>query len=315
MVKVFSFLKLFEQEPLTDSNMTEIYEMEKNIRSVHASSETVAGAVTLTRMETFDESYHMEIAYRQSDHKTWFRFHPHGVTVPEYEWRTQEHPLNENEWDIAFTAPEFEVGLDSTRNYYSHTTLNIYPQLLAIVALITDDKAAFLSLLKGAMIDVENVYDVYLQSYGGNIDSGRLGQLVFINGQRNGKLMHAAKRVINALDNQKRDTEIHLLPHLGSLVPTASFEELTDILDFIETECRLTRYPRYTITLARVENITRILAHVKEGAEKRLKELMKEHTQTVTLQQLTTDETIREHIESGARVNLLLELNEMKWVD
>lgn len=315
MVKVFSFLKLFEQEPLTDSNMTEIYKMEKNIRSAYASSETFAGAIALTRMETFDEGYHMEIAYRQSDHKTWVRFYPHGVTVSEYDWRTQQHPINENEWDIAFTAPEFEAGLGSTRSYYSNTTLDIYPQLLAIVALITDDKAAFLSLLKRAIIDVENVYDVYLQSYGGNIDSGRLGQFVFINGQQNGKLFHAAKRVIRDLDNNKQGAEVHLLPHLGSRVSTASFEELTDILAFIDKKCRLANYPHYTLSMARAENITGILRYVRAGVEKRLNVLMKEQVQTVTLKQMTDDDPIREHIQSGARVNLLLELNEMKWVD
>lgn len=318
MKKVFSFFKLLEHERLADINMTELYNTLKFTETTYAAREAVASDISLARIDILDmapQRGHIEVAYHQTDHKTWVAFYPHGSSLSSYAWRTHTHSFDDSKWDTTFTAPEIEAGLDATRHYYSGLTMSIYPNILAIVASIVADKKTFLDMLQSSIIEVDDVYDVYLQAYNGNIDSGRLGELVFINGQRNGKLLQASKKVINALENRKQDPETHLLPYLGSLVPTASFDELIDILDFIEENGRLTRYPRYTITLTRAENITRILAHVKEGVEKRVKELMKERTQTVTLQQLTTDETIQELIENGARVDLLLELNEMKWVD
>lgn len=318
MKKVFSFVKLFEHNSLANIKLTELYQQLDTIRITHA-SENSGDDVAYTRIDVENSMTHtpsLVVAYRQNDHQMWVASYPDGMTSNTYEWRTQLHSVTGTKWwDMTATAPEFEAGLSSSGSYYSSDTLRIYPELLAIAFTLIGNKTVFLKALNSAIVEVDDVYDVYLQTYNGDIDSKRLGQFAFINGQQNGKLLYAAKRAIKNLDNQKRDAHVHLLPHLGSLIPNTSFDELSDLLEFIESDCHLTGYHYYTLSTSRAERLTRILAHIKRRGEKRLKELMSKHTQTVSLHQLSHDETIQEQIENGAQVNLLLELNEMKWVD
>lgn len=320
MKKVFSFLKLFEHERLTDVKLTDIYKTLKDVVSSQTINKSVGDDITMTRLamstDTSGAYLYLEVAYRKTDHKTWINIHPDGATLSDnYTWRTQSHTFIEAHWDLTFTAPEFEAGLNISNHYYSQSTLGVFPNILGVAAAIIDDKETLIDTLKSAIIEVDNEYDVYLQAYNGNIDGARLGDVVFINGQKNGKLLQAAKRTIKALDNQKRDADVHLLPYLGTMISTASFDELTSVLSFIDVECSLDYYPTYTLSSARAGKLQDILTYVKERMEKRLKELMKEHTQTVTLHQLTHDETVKEYVKNGTQVNLLLELNEMKWVD
>jgi len=309
MKKVFSFSKLFEHQLLEDLNLIDLYKDTKEIRVSQAGTHV---DTIFTRLDTMKQS--LVIAYRSTDHQTWVAVHPNRIREDEYSWRTRSHTMNEEKWDITFTAPEFEIGRDNGLRVWSNANLTIFPHLLAFVADMFDTVDTFKEVLNDSMIDVKHNHDILFRPYKGKLDGSRVGEFSFIHGQQNGTLMHAAVRAVNDMGEYKRDSNVHLLPYLGTMVPDADFERLTEILSFIKST-NLAHRPSHVISTTRATIIENLLDIIKTAAEERLKDIMKKEVQTVSLRQFTTDKRIIEQIEQGAKVNLLIDLNEMKWVD
>ena len=307
--KVLSFIKLFEHEALKELSLTELYKETKEVTLYHAG---VHEGVMFTRIETSRTT--LVIAYRQEDHKTWLSVFPSGIRENAYEWRTRAHSIRDTKWDISFIAPEFEFGLHNTYHTWSNSSLVFYTDILGFLAEYIDSEEEFIQLINDSMIETKDIDDVLYQTYNGEISGNRLGGFSFITGQENGRLVESIRRVFAHLDKNQRFTDIHLLPYLGTLIPNADFDTLSEILKIIDNS-NLESYPNYTLSDTRSHIITRALEKVKAKADKKLKDLMENHVQTVTISQLNRDDKIKDHIKSGAKVNILIDLHEMEWVD
>ena len=307
--KVLSFIKLFEHEALKELSLTELYKETKEVTLYHAG---VHEGVMFTRIETSRTA--LVIAYRQEDHKTWLAFFPLGIRESAYEWRTRAHSIRDTKWDISFIAPEFEFGLHNTYHTWSNSSLVFYTDILGFLSEYIDSEEGFIQLLNDSMIETKDIHDVLFQTYNGEISGNRLGGFSFITGQENGQLVESIHRVFTHLDKNQQNTDLHLLPYLGTLIPNADFDTLSEILKIIDNSY-LTSYPNYTLSDTRAHIITRALDKVKEKADAKLKDLMVNHVQTVTISQLNRDDKIKDHIKNGSKVNILIDLNEMEWVD
>lgn len=310
MKKVFSFLKLFEHEQFEQIKITNLY---NDIKNISVSNAGMHGDVLFTRIDTSSNKT-IIIAYRHEDHKTWLRIHSSIMSEHSYAWRTRSHSIHEGQWDMVITVPEIEAGLDTSRYSWTNATMETYPQLFGFIADTVSTKEAFKQIINASIIEVKETHEVFFQPYTGQLDGKRLGDYTFIYGQDNGMLLKSARRVVADLDKRNRNASVHLLPYIGTLIATADFDTLNNLLAFID-DCHLTHYPSHILSQARAEIIIDLLDKIKHAGEERLKELMKDHVQTVNIKQLTSDQTIQEHVATGARVNLLLDLNEMKWVD
>lgn len=307
--KVLSFIKLFEHEALKELSLTELYKETKEVTLYHAG---VHEGVMFTRIETSRTA--LIVAYRQEDHKTWLAFFPLGIRENAYEWRTREHSIRDTKWDISFIAPELEFGLNNTYHVWSNSSLVFYTDILGFLSEYIDSEEEFIQLLNDSMIETKDIYDVLYQTYNGEISGNRLGGFSFITGQENGRLVESIRRVFTHLEKNQRGTDTHLLPYLGTLIPNADFDTLSEILKIIDNS-NLESYPNYTLSDAQARIITKALYRVKAKADKKLKDLMENHVQTVTIAQLNRDDKIKDHIKSGAKVNILIDLHEMEWVD
>lgn len=307
--KVLSFIKLFEHEALKELSLTELYKETKEVILYQAG---LHEGVTFTRIETSRTT--LVIAYRQEDHKTWLAFFPLGVRENAYEWRTREHSIRDIKWDISFIAPELEFGLNTSRYTWSNTSLVFYTDILGFLSEYIDSEEGFIQLLNDSMIETKDIDDVLYQTYNGEISGNRLGGFSFITGQENGRLVESIHRVFGHLDKNQQNTDLHLLPYLGTLIPNADFDTLAEILKIIDNS-NLTSYPNYTLTSTQANIIIRALDKVKAKADAKLKDLMVNHVQTVTISQLNRDDKIKDHIKNGSKVNILIDLHEMEWVD
>lgn len=308
--KVLSFIKLFEHEALKELSLTELYKETIEVALYHAG---VHEDVIFTRIETFSEAA-LIVAYRRRDHKTWLSFFPSGIREGAYEWRTREHSIRDTKWDISFIAPEFELCLNVSRYTWSDTSLLFYTNILGFLAEYIDSEEGFIQLINDSLIETKDINDVFYQTYNGEMRGHRLGEFSFITGQENGRLIESIRRVFLHLDKGQRDADIHLLPYLGTLIPNADFDTLTEILKIIDDN-DLGTYPTYTLSHERAHIITKALEKVKAKADKKLKDLMENHVQTVTISQLNRDDKIKDYIKSGAKVNILIDLDKMEWVD
>lgn len=307
--KVLSFIKLFEHEALKELSLTELYKETKEVTLYHAG---IHEGIMFTRIEVLRTS--LIVAYRQEDHKTWLSVFPSGISENTYEWRTRAHSIRDTKWDISFIAPEFEFGLNNPYLVWSNASLVFYTDILGFLAEYIDSEEGFIQLLKDSMIETKDIHDVLYQTYNGEISGSRLGGFSFITGQENGRLVESIHRVFTHLEKNQQNTDIHLLPYLGTLIPNADFDTLAEILKIIDNS-NLASYPNYVLSDSRANIITRALYKVKAKADKKLKALMENHVQTVTISQLNRDDKIKDHIKSGAKVNILIDLHEMKWVD
>lgn len=307
--KVLSFIKLFEHETLKELSLTELYKETKEVTLYHAGEHE---GVMFTRIETSRTA--LIIAYRQEDHKTWLAFFPLGIRESAYEWRTRKHSIRDTKWDISFIAPELELGLNNSRYTWSNTSLVFYTDILGFLSEYIDSEEDFIQLLNDSMIETKDIHDVLYQTYNGEISGNRLGGFSFITGQENGRLIESIHRVFGHLDKNQQNTDLHLLPYLGTLIPNADFDTLSEILKIIDNS-HLASYPNSTLTSRRADIITRALDRVKAKADAKLKDLMVNHVQTVTISQLNRDDKIKDHIKNGSKVNILIDLNEMEWVD
>lgn len=309
MKKVLSFIKLFEHDALKELSLTELYSETKEISLCHSGEHE---GVMFTRIEALRTA--LIVAYRREDHKTWLSVFPSGISENLYDWRTRAHSIRDTKWDISFIAPELEFGLNGTYHVWSNSSLVFYTDILGFLAEYIDSEEEFIQLLNDSMIETNDIHDVLYQTYNGEISGSRLGGFSFITGQENGRLIESIHRVFTHLEKYQQNADIHLLPYLGTLIPNADFDTLAEILKIIDNS-NLATYPDYIVSESRARIITSALNRVKAKADEKLKDLMENHVQTVTISQLNRDDKIKDHIKHGAKVNILIDLHEMKWVD
>lgn len=308
MKKVFSFVELFNHTELNSKwNITEFY---KDIKDIHLDHAGTHDGVTFTRIARGGKA--LVVAHRLSDHKTWLSLQPTNERT--MEWKTRTHSIYSIQWDLTFISPEMSVGLRDFTRSWATDELTIYPQIFSsIYQNHTASIDTFKQLINDSIIEVENVYDVFFHSYEGKKQSKRKGDYVFITGQENEKLLSAVQGALNKIEDERMG-DIHLFPYLGTLINQADFDTLTTILQNIGEINQLTPYSNYTFSTSRVGRIQSIMEHIETVAENKCKDLMKSHVQTVSMSQLLDDETIQENIEQGAKVNILIDIDNMKWV-
>lgn len=308
MPNILSFVKLFSHEQVNELNTKTLYTLIEKSETYTTSSDNLLFSRTLM------DDYIMTVAHRSDNGQTWLKCvnNNNGTyTEPAYEWQHRAHTLDDEDWDMFFISPEISLGTE--HKYYRNAELARYPELLAFIAVyIAETLDDFKQMINDSIVTVDHEYDVFMISYTGNVSASRLGEYVFITGQQNGKLSDAIAKVMHNLDRYN-SADIHLIPYIGTLVSHADFNTLTKISEFTQNIHTLNRLPNHAIAYQKAQEICEVVNHLNDIVEKTINERMKNHTQTVRYTQLMNDESVKNHLDAGGKVNLLLELSNMTW--
>ena len=310
MINVLSFVKLFSHDRLKELNITDLY---KGIDAARTDVTSSTDGILLHRTDMADEV--IIVAHRVSDGQTWVKWtkyteadHQHS-----YDWKqsVRDRAFNDENWDISFISPEISLG--TTQLHWRSAELARYPELLAfIAAYITDTLDDFKQMITDSIVTVDHKYDVFMVPYTGQASTSRTGDYVFITGQQNGKLFGSINQVMHKLNNYS-NADTHIIPYIGTLVSQVDFNELTEIARFTQNIDQLNDFPNHLIVHEKARSICEVVDHINEVIEETVKERMKNHVQTVTYDQFMSDDSVKEHVEDGGKVNLLLNLTNMTW--
>ena len=165
------------------------------------------------------------------------------------------------------------------------------------------------SILDDSSIELDDPNDIFnVQSL--DIEwNKRIGNYLYLNGLDNGALLSRIPYIIEHIGDSD-PKQLHLLNYTASLVTRLTFTELNELAKLLTNANRhIQNASTYPISINLRTNFNEHLTNVINRIQERRNELMTTQVQMVPLSVWKKDATLRENIEQGANVRVILPMS------
>lgn len=309
MTKYLSTTKLISLLP--ELNVNEIYD--QTTKDVPYATYRVNGTREL-EMRVLEYEYHdsesnknyIQYAYHIATKTMYIRFLTNRTRYENREELTL-HP--EEKWLVKFQSPELDVANMMERGGYLSGKCIIYSDLINYAFhKLNATTSTINSIINAASIETDDPNEVFNIPDLGIKENKRLGDYLYINGLDNGVLFNRIHDIIDHINDDQK--QLHLLNYAASLVNRLSFSDLTELARLLDTANReIQNAMTYYIPLDAKDHYRTHLTNIIAKIQERRNELMEMQVQMVPLSVWERDSKLRESIEQGAKVQVVLSMS------
>ena len=308
MPKYLAFTKLLSQPVFDEFNLSDYYTWVKDYTVEQRDSNDMNDHLCACRL---DDKFFL-FSYNQSQQKlimrqlnaipTWGEFHTASFIT---------NAVSDKQVDSkVFLAPELSLfnsrrAICQTENYF---TLLVY--LMSKFNLSLDELS---TIMTQSLLETEDAMDVFKIPYTGKMkNSRRQGFFSFVNNSTNNLLSHM-DAILDDLDSNRIDS-VYLSAYFRLCIPSMKYGEIEEFLANIDLmKHRLRNLPTYTLPaynfpaelLSLYYDIYQVM---QDEAKEREAFLLHKTVQTITFDTWKHNAGIREQINKGARVNIMIDM-------
>lgn len=304
MTKYLSTAKLISLLP--ELNLNEVYDQIKNDNSHISYRENGMCVFEYVYHDSESNKNYIQYTYHIETKTMYIRF---LTNQTRYELREELTLHPEAKWLVKFKSPELDVANMMERGAYLSSKGVIYLDLINYAFhKLNVTTSTMKSIINAASIESDDPNEVFNIPDLGIKGNKRIGDYIYINGLDNGVLFNRIHDIIDHINNDQK--QLHLLNYTASLVNRLSFSDLTELARLLNTaNHEIQNATTYYIPLDAKDHyqthITTIIAKIQE----RRNELMGMQVQMVPLSVWERDSQLRESIEQGAKVQVVLSMS------
>lgn len=305
MTKYLSTTKLISLLPKL--NLTGLYDQIKNDRPYTSFYEGEMRVFEYTYHDNESNKNYIQYVYDSGSKTLCIRF---IMNQTPYNRREDMTLRPYTQWLVMVKSPELDAAHILERGYYSSDKFIIYIDLINYVLRELNATTSTLkSIIDAASIESDDPNEVFNIPDSEIECNKRLGNYLYLNGLDNGALFNRIPDIIEHIEDSN-PKQIHLLNYTASLVTRLSFADLTELARLLNKANRKIQnaYSYYMPQDAKGhfrDHLTTIIAKIQERRD----ELMATQIQMVTLSVWKNDTKLRESIEQGANVRVVLPMS------
>lgn len=308
MTKYVSMTKLISLLP--EFNLNELYDELKNrysSTSFYNNGTTQRRVFEYPYRDSESDTNYIQYLYDEETKTVYIRYVP-SITL--YHQRENLRAYSYTKWLVAMQSPEIDWAHMMDGRYNATEKLENYIILIHYVLCQLRAKTSTLkSIIDEASIELDDPNDIFnVQSL--DIEGNkRIGSYLYLNGLDNGALLSRIPYIIEHIGDSD-PKQLHLLNYTASLVTQLTFTELTELTKLLTKANRYiqnasTYYISNNLKIQFNEHLTNVINRIQE----RRNELMSTQVQMVPLSVWEKDEALRENIEQGANVRVILPMS------
>ena len=305
MTKYLSTTKLISLLPKL--NLTGLYDQIKSSKPYASFYENGMRVCEYTYHDSESNKNYIQYVYDSGSKTLYIRFIMNQTPYNQRENITL-HPYTQ--WLAMVKSPELDAAHIMERGYYSSDKFIIYIDLINYALRELNATTSTLkSIINAASIESDYPNEVFNIPESEIECSKRLGNYLYLNGLDNGALFNRIPDIIEHIEDSN-PKQLYLLNYTASLVTRLSFADLTELARLLNKANRKIQnaYSYYMPQDAKgpfQAHLTTIIAKIQE----RRNELMATQIQMVTLSVWKNDTKLRESIEQGANVRVVLPMS------
>lgn len=306
MPKYLVFTKLLSQPAFDEFNLSDYYTWAKDYSAEqHDSNDMNDYSCTYQLDDTV-----LMIGYNQNQQKlilqqldtmpTWDTFHTTSFINNAVDGKRVDSKM--------FLVPE--LSLFNSRNYTNLSQMGNYFTLLVYLMekfkLSLDDLS---TIMTQSLLETEDVMDVFKTPYTGKMKNNRRqGFFSFINNSTNGILLSRMDAILNDLDSNNIDN-LYLSAYFCLCISSMKYSEIDEFLDNIDLmKHKLRNMSTYFLPTELAAQYYDIYQIMQDEATAREAFLLHTTVQTITFSTWKHNASIREQINKGARVNIMIDM-------
>lgn len=306
MPKYLVFTKLLSQPAFDEFNLSDYYTWAKDYSAEqHDSNDMNDYSCTYQLDDTV-----LMIGYNQNQQKlilqqldtmpTWDTFHTTSFINNAVDGKRVDSKM--------FLVPE--LSLFNSRNYTNLSQMGNYFTLLVYLMekfkLSLDDLS---TIMTQSLLETEDVMDVFKTPYTGKMKNNRRqGFFSFINNSTNGLLLSRMDAILNDLDSNKIDN-LYLSAYFCLCISSMKYREIDEFLDNIDLmKHKLRNTSTYFLPTELAAQYYDIYQIMQDEATAHEAFLLRTTVQTITFGAWKHNASIREQINKGARVNIMIDM-------
>lgn len=305
MTKYVSMTKLISLLP--EFNLNELYDELKDDYSSTSFYNDGKRIFEYPYRDSESNNNYIQYLYDEETKKVYIRYITNMTT---YTQRQSLHAYPYTKWLVAIQSPEIDWAHMIDSRYTTTDKLVNYINLINYVLRKQEAKTSTLkSILDESSIELDDPNDIF------NVPSldiewnKRIGNYLYLNGLDNGALLSRIPYIIEHI-GESDSKQLHLLNYTASLVTRLSFTELTELTKLLTNANRhIQNASTYYISINLKTNFNEHLTNVINRIQERRNELMSTQIQMVPLFVWEKDATLRENIEQGANVRVILPMS------
>lgn len=305
MTKYVSMTKLISLLP--EFNLNELYDELKDDYSSTSFYNDGKRIFEYPYRDNESNNNYIQYLYDEETKKVYIRYITNMTT---YQQRDSLRAYPYTKWLVAIQSPEIDWAHMIDSRYTTTEKLANYINLINYVLRKLEAKTSTLkSILDDSSIELDDPNDIFnVQSL--DIEwNKRIGNYLYLNGLDNGALLSRIPYIIEHI-GESDTKQLHLLNYTASLVTRLSFTELTELTKLLTNANRhIQNASTYSISINLKTNFNEHLTNVINRIQERRNELMTTQVQMVPLSVWKKDATLRENIEQGANVRVILPMS------
>lgn len=305
MTKYLSMTKLISLLP--EFSLTKLYDELKNDMTSNAFYENGMRVFEYPYPDSESKNNFIQYVYHVETKTFYIRY-----IAKQTEYRQREYLQMQpyTKWLVAVKSPEMDCSHLLDDRYHTTEKFTSYINLINYVLCELKAKTSTLkSIIEDASIELDDPNDIF------NVPSldfewnNRGGDYLYLNGLNNGALFGRIPYIIDHIEDSK-PKQLQLLNYTSSLVTRLSFTDLTELAKLLRKANRNIQIRNsYYITDAVKTHFNHHLTSIITKIQERRDELMATQVQTVPLSVWENDAKLRESIEQGANVRVVLPIS------
>lgn len=304
MPKYLSFTKLLSQPTFDDFNLSDYYTWAKDYTPEQHDTNTTNDYVCTYQSDSkvflfgYNQSQQKLIMRQLTNVPTWVTFHAAAFITDAVDVRRTDSKI--------FAAPE--LSLFNSR--YTRCQMENYFALLIYLMSEFDLSLDELStIMTQSLLETEDAMDVFKTPYTGKMkNTRRQGFFSFINNSDNDLLLSRMDTILDDLDAGKLYS-LYLSAYLRLCIPSMKCREIDEFLANIDLmRTRLRNISTYALPIELASHYCDIYQIMRDEAMERQAFLLQNTVQTITFDTWKHNEGIREQINKGAHVNIMIDM-------